>query len=287
MNKIRFAADPDTNYIFHILSVAKCGYDNGYGAKYRGLYALEDLEAIKEQEELLTVCGGQHCGRLYHLMVCRPAWGEVRAGDYFLDLPQRIRQADIRDIYAPYENVIVKLSAILAKYYGSYIRDIWPMEQARILAYIKKLEPAFEENAFTEQAEALVGCALSTDFFTASMVSSIAGGAEAIDISEDKDVFGIEHSVPDGVNLIAHEFIIYLLFGALVGEQGIRTVETWPILEGLGEFYLRKLRGPSHPFDALNPCVEFFNSCAPGLTAVQLYRLALEKGSGLCHTNES
>ena len=28
MNKIRFIADKDTNYVFHMLSVAECGYDN-------------------------------------------------------------------------------------------------------------------------------------------------------------------------------------------------------------------------------------------------------------------
>ena len=30
MNKILFSADPDINYVFHMLSVAKCGYDNAY-----------------------------------------------------------------------------------------------------------------------------------------------------------------------------------------------------------------------------------------------------------------
>ena len=28
MNKIKFIANPDTNFIFHMFSVAKCGYDN-------------------------------------------------------------------------------------------------------------------------------------------------------------------------------------------------------------------------------------------------------------------
>lgn len=278
MNKIRFVVDPDTNYIFHMLSVANCGYDNAYGAKYRSFYDPKDLGAIKEHEELLTVCGGRHCGRLYHLMVCRPAWGEVRARDYFLDLPQRIRQTDIREIYAPCEKTIDQLSAVLAKCYEDFLRNIWPQEQAEIYAYIQKLEPYFKKSAFTEQAEALVGSALPTEFFTASMVSSIEGGAEAIDISEEKDVFGICHSVPDGVNLIAHEFIIYLLFDVLKEEQGIRSFKTWPILEGLGEFYLRKLRGPICSLENLNRYVDFFDGCAEEQTAAQLYRLALEKG---------
>ncbi len=33
MNKIVFAVNKDTNYVFHMLSVSKCGYDNAYGEK--------------------------------------------------------------------------------------------------------------------------------------------------------------------------------------------------------------------------------------------------------------
>ena len=62
MNKILFSADPDINYVFHMLSVAKCGYDNAYGEKYRGRYDPADLKCIKDQELHLTVRGGEHCG---------------------------------------------------------------------------------------------------------------------------------------------------------------------------------------------------------------------------------
>ena len=39
INKIKFVANRDTNYVFHMLSVAKCGYDNEYGEKYRTRYS--------------------------------------------------------------------------------------------------------------------------------------------------------------------------------------------------------------------------------------------------------
>ena len=65
INKIRFTANKDTNYVFHMLSVAKCGYDNEYGNHYRHLYPKEDLALLKSNEKLITVCGGEHCGMLY------------------------------------------------------------------------------------------------------------------------------------------------------------------------------------------------------------------------------
>lgn len=277
MNKIRFAANPDCNFVFHMLSVSKCGYDNDYGAKYRHLYKEADLALLKENEELLTVRGGEHCGQLYHLMVCRPAWGRVSAKDYFLDLPGRIRWDDIREIYAPYEEVIRDVSAVMVKYYDDYIRDIWSGEQAKIREYIPPLANFFEENRFSERAEALVGCPLQRPSFTATLVTSVEYGAEAIDISEELDVFGIERSVTDAIYFMGHEFIIYLLFGALAGEEAFKTMDTWNITEGLAEYYLKKLMGDTRFFKAQQKYVAFFESCDEGLSAAELYRLALKR----------
>ena len=104
MNKILFSADPDINYVFHMLSVAKCGYDNAYGEKYRGRYDPADMKCIKDQESHLTVRGGEHCGDWYGPMICEPARSGVTAKEYYaetiawiesgnLDLPDDTRTA--------------------------------------------------------------------------------------------------------------------------------------------------------------------------------------------------
>ena len=103
MNKILFSADPDINYVFHMLSVAKCGYDNAYGEKYRGRYDSADMKCIKDHEFHLTVrdsadmkCikdhefhltvrGGEHCGDWYGPMVCEPARSGLTAKQYYME----------------------------------------------------------------------------------------------------------------------------------------------------------------------------------------------------------
>ena len=54
MNKIKLIANRETNYVYHMLSVAKCGYDNDYGRKYRECYAENDLASsnkyLKKQQ---------------------------------------------------------------------------------------------------------------------------------------------------------------------------------------------------------------------------------------------
>ena len=68
-SKIVFEANLETNYVFHMLSVATCGYNNDYGRKYKTRYDVKDLESLKRHEGLLTVCGGQFIGNLYYLLV--------------------------------------------------------------------------------------------------------------------------------------------------------------------------------------------------------------------------
>ena len=82
--------------------------------------------------------------------------------------------------------------------------------------------PFFEQSDFTDRAETVVGCTLSVEAFHPSMVTSIQHGAEAIDISETHDIFGICRSPEDSFLFIGHDFIIYLLKQALREEDAFR-----------------------------------------------------------------
>jgi hypothetical protein len=109
-------------------------------------------------------------------------------------------------------------------------------------------------------------------------VTSVEDGAEAIDISDEQDVFGIEREPIDAVYFIGHEFIIYLLFHALRNENAFKHVDTWAATEGLAEFYLKKIMGDTRFFNRQQEYVRFYERCAEesSLSAVELYRKALE-----------
>ena len=108
-----------------------------------------------------------------------------------------------------------EIASVMEKHYDHYTEHIWP-EQRRILeAYCAQVTALFEESRFSERAEEAVGCALPAAAFHPTMVNSIEHGAEAIDISEDQDVFGIARDPETAFRFIGHEFIIYLLKHAL------------------------------------------------------------------------
>lgn len=285
MNKIRFAANKDTNYIFHMLSVANCGYDNSYGEKYRARYPQEELRIMKQNEPLITVCGGEHWGLLYGLLVSEPACAKVPLPDYYgslIETGNAIKSGNIPEFVSreviPYNDTIIAISEVMIKHYHDYSENIWESEKAKIENYISNLQDYFEKSDFTDKAEKLLGCCLGSGCFTATLVTSTAGGPEAIDISKSQDVFGIERTVLDEVYFIGHEFIIYLLFEALAGENAFKSFETWGMTEGLAEYYLKKIMGDTRFFTEQLKYVEFYEQCEKNgcLSAVQLYRKALE-----------
>lgn len=278
MNKIRFSADPEISYIFHMLSVAKCGYDNAYGEKYRNRYDPADLQYLKDQERHLTVCGGEHCGDWYGPIVCEPARNGMTAKEYYEETIAWIESGNLK---LPDEELraIIRVCRIMIRYHDDFIENIWPMERERITAYINTLQPVFEESDFTARAEELVGVTLPPPGFTAVLVSSIEGGAQAIDITDTQDVFGIDRSAEAEKAFIFHEFIIYLLKIALKDEDAFQSHENWILTEGLAEYYLKKIAGNIKSFQSCQKQAELYlqleSMC--GTDAAALYREASKR----------
>lgn len=278
MNKISFIANRETNFVYHMLSVARCGYDNAYGEQYRSRYPAEDLHSIKQYERELTVSGGEHCGSWYDLMVVIPARGEQKADEFYGYLLECVRTGEVPEEWVPHAEGIAAVARVMVKHYEDYVQNIWPAEKEKIESHYPAVQQLFAESHFTEKAEAAVGCTLPAESFRCMLVTSIAKGPEAIDISPGQDVFGIERTAEDAFYFIGHEFIIYLLKEALKKEDAFQRFETWPVTEGLAEYYLKSVMGNTRLFKAQQSCVAFWESL-PGheeMTAMQLYRLGLK-----------
>lgn len=274
MNKIRLIADRETSFVYHVLSVARCGYDNAYGEKYRPDYPAAVLETLKKHQRLITVSGGEHCGALYGLMVGLPAQGKSTAQDFYREIVRQVNAGEVPEWGRPYASAAKEIAEAMLACYDHYVQAIWPEDQRKIEAYISQVSPLFENSDFTQKAEAAVGCALPVDQFSAVLVPSIQHGPEAIDISEDRDVFGIGRDPQDAFLFIGHEFLIYLLKSALRDEDAFRRFDTWRLTEALADHYLKQIIG-SDCFSRLQPLIAFYEA-QPRLSPVQLYRLALK-----------
>lgn len=281
MNKIKLIANRETNYVYHMLSVAKCGYDNDYGRKYRERYAEEDLQVIKQNESLLVVIGGEHCGELHNVLVWEPARAKVEAKAYYESLLAMIEEGSVPEEWRAHSAVVESMAKIMVKYYDSYVEEIWPVEKGDLDAYLPQVQAVFDENRFTEQAETATGLTLQSEFFYATMVTSVQDGAEAINISEEQDVFGIVRPVRDSVYFMAHEFIIFLLFPEfkkIIKSEADMGINTYNAIEGLAEFYMKQTIGETGFFCDMDEYVRFYEEQVKKepMCAVDLYRAAMK-----------
>lgn len=277
MNKIKLIANRETNYVYHMLSVAKCGYDNEYGRKYRERYAEEDLAVLKQHKSMITVRGGEHCGELYGLLVSEPAQAKMSAKEYYESLLTMIEEETVPEEAKKYIPVVEPIAKVMIKYYDSYVETIWPAEQAVLEDYMLQVQAVFDENGFTEQAERAIGLTLQSEFFYATMVTSVQDGAEAINISEELDVFGITRPVRDSVYFMAHEYIIFLMLPELM-RIGFEIEEnTYGAVEGLAEYYMKQTIGETGFFCEMEEYVAFYEEQVKSgpKAAIELYNSAM------------
>lgn len=267
MNKIHFAIRPDANYVYHMLSVSKCGYDNAHGERYRHLYPAEDLAILKHHEKLLTVNGGEYCGALYWYLVCQPACGRVSIQEYYHNFQPdsclNAYSAEIRDI-----------CTVMSRNYDRFFSSIWREICREIADYTLALAEMFDNSRFTEQAESLLEVSLETPVFYAVMTNSMENGPEAIDIAPDQDVFSITHSLESSFRFIAHEYIIYLLKSALRGTSAFQNFHTWEITEALADYYLIRILGNSGVFSRNNHWIAFYSKMESDATPLARYLAA-------------
>ena len=282
MNKIKFIANRETNYVFHMLSVSKCGYDNSYGDTYKHLYPQEDLAVLKNNEDFLTIRGGEHVGKLMWIIVSG-AMGNVPAKELYQEYVQKITDDDYPKEFADYKELILQICNVMIKHYDYYVENIWNIEKEKIEKANLEFQKLFDESDFTEKAEKLLGCKLSQDFFIATMVSSIQGGPEAIVMGADddakQDIFDINKAPLDAFYFIGHEFIIFLLMQELKDVCDFDGLNDWKRFESLAEYYLIQILGNSRGFfDEMKDYIEFYENCnkEKNLSAVELYKKGAE-----------
>ncbi len=257
MNKIVCKVNRETNYVFHILSVARCGYNNEYGAKFRPMYSEDDLAILKNLETDLTVCGGEHCGELIWIVaglcfsenvgeLCSKSLKQVEENTFSISAYTPERKEDV--------TAILK---IFGKYYNRYINEIWPQEKGPIEQYAMQINKGFADIDFAEKAEQLVGCKADMTFHP-SFVCSIQGGAEAIFIEDQDNIFCSNRDLNSALSFIGHEYMIFLLQKAIPpNENDWMNNQLYSIREGLAEFYLRKLLNKNISFEQNRNYIDF------------------------------
>ncbi len=142
----------NTLYVFHMLSVAKCSYDNAYGEKYKHLHNQEDLQILKKYESLITAVGGKYSGELMFL-ICMPASLNIDIRTIYSDIKHIFNnEIDQIEILKEYPKEILKLNNfnkeineicdVFISNYEVYEKKVYSLSLKEIEAYQIKLQKA-------------------------------------------------------------------------------------------------------------------------------------------------
>lgn len=247
MGKIQCVYDKDNNFFFHLMSVAKVGYDNTYGEKHKDSMSSEDIATMKKYEKELTMKGGEYNGKLF--------WTGMYAGNA-QDVINRIHSGGGFPGFESYTDVLLEIFGIFLKYHDDYCEKIWPEEEKRLDQTAQEWQKRFDEERLDEKAEKLLGISRETKFF-ASLISSIEHGVEAI-LYEDEsgdtyDLFSIDRDYNSARAMFLHEYII-----ALLGKRIPFAIDSYDRYEGLAEYYTEELIGKTYNFTYMEKYIDFY-----------------------------
>ena len=239
--------DKDNNFFFHLMSVAKVGYDNAYGEKHQDSMSKEDAATLKKYEKELTMKGGEYNGKFF--------WTGMYAGNA-QDAINKIKNEGGFPGFEACTDELLEIFGIYLKYYDSYCETIWPEEEKRLDRTAREWQKRFDADGLDEKAEKLLGISSETIFF-ASLISSIEHGVEAIVYeSEDGntyDLFSIDRDYNSARAMFLHEYIIVLL-----GTRIPFAIDTYDRYEGLAEYYTEELIGKTYNFTDMDKYIEFY-----------------------------
>lgn len=273
MYKLRINISQPANYVYHMLSVSKVGYDNSYGEKYHSFHEKRDLEILKEYENELTVEGGEHCGALYTLLVTKPAAASsigslkryyeaildlfdqkdyLRTTELFKDLSDEFldKGSDsyeevysmILGMFSDYSSQIVRIAEVMLKNIEVHEQKVWDQEKQVLETFIEKFEEALlKQDDLVLKWEAELKTDLLVENFEIVFVTSIEDGAQAIDISETKDVFNVHDDVSTLMRFISHEIGIYIILQSIPQSMKEQMQKYWLCIESLATYHNKRV----------------------------------------------
>jgi len=98
----------------------------------------------------------------------------------------------------------------MASNYKIYFSKVWDIERISLEKVVNEANAIFSQKDYISLWEKTTGYSYSYSRFYAVICNSILNGPQAIDISNDKDIFNIPNNYTHFTQLVSHEFGIYI-----------------------------------------------------------------------------
>jgi hypothetical protein len=250
------------NYVFHLLALARVGFDSEYASNYSSSAELSDIEFLSQNKQYLTFGAGQGSDLVgaavfypllfrlnadadlsdyYELLIACAATGDFNslrtryaeaigsASATWFGLPE-----DELQVLTKHVPKLVELKRIFVTNFASYRDHVWPSESQRMQAVAARIEHAFHDMDVIGYWERVSGFEYAGDKFSVELCSAIKNGPNANSIDYERVVFYHDTPFEKLIQLITHEVGTHLLID-LVKQLGRDSEFGWSQLYGAYE----------------------------------------------------
>ena len=273
-------AEKGPNYLFHLMAVARAGFDSEYADRYREAVAPADLSFLEASRGRLSFQDGR-TGDLANLAILLPAYLSLESGEalreYFglldralgghagpflerygthlarlddwvlrVDGPWLSSQAAARE-------VLRTMGAVYARNFPGYEAEVWPRERAAIEPVAARFNAHFAGSDVIGRWERLTGRTFKTDTYEIVLVSAIENGPNANSLGYERNVFWSGLDFGYMTQFASHETGTHLLIDMvkeLMGSPpGVDFDIVYRAYENLARFYNTLVLGASDIYE--------------------------------------
>lgn len=260
------------NYIFHLLSVARIGYDNEYSIMYKDSISEVDKKYLKQNSQYLNFADG-FMGPLAKAFVFLPGYlnfkSKKEASEYFTLLNEVIRTAnyskfeerysnelDKINLFMPfdcryylksicrYEKIVFRIGEIFINNYTYYDKNIWPVEKKKLKVKALELNKKLKELNLISTWEQAVSIPFKTDKYQIILCTANQGGSDANSLGYDRNVFYYDNDLEYMLQFISHETGTHILidkFNSIMKNNEYNFELVYKAYESLCKYYNERI----------------------------------------------
>lgn len=253
MKTIRATVEKGPNYVFHLLAVARVGFDSDYADRYRGTVDEAGLAVLEANRGRLTFRDGL-AGELVEPAIFMSAYLGLDTPQGFLEYfalvdqamggdpapfleryrePLQRRQAWVWPMDAAYFAAVKAagaalepgraafrdLAGVFARNLPAYERDVWPEVRPGLEAVAGRINGFFRDKDVIGSWEDLTGLSFKFDHYDIVLVEAIKNGPSANSLGYERNVFYAGADWAYYTQFCSHEVGTHLLID-LMGAYG-------------------------------------------------------------------
>ncbi|MFH1372500.1 MAG: hypothetical protein ABII79_01710 [bacterium] len=230
----------EPNYLWHLMAVARIGYDSEYADNFRHTVNPEDLACLEDNKALLAFGEGEG-GDLSGVFTTLPAWlgfeNEPDLKSYFEIVQTALQQGNLTPFveaypeadwsdrffahylksakFTPAESDLIeksrRLSRVCVDNFDSYHQQVWPRVQPALARRAAELKDYFQKLDYVAKWEHLLGIPFAADQYEILLCYANKNGPDYNSISYSSNLFYYDKPLEKTCQFLSHEIGTHLL----------------------------------------------------------------------------